>query len=99
CARDKPVTLPQGAISDRLMRFGIALFALSAVAIATVWAWLGEPIAMPNAPLGPGEKLYCVSYSPFRGEQTPADPTTHVDARQIEDDLTRLAKLTDCVRT
>ncbi|MGH6790344.1 MAG: beta-(1-6) glucans synthase [Pseudolabrys sp.] len=81
------------------MRFGIALFALSVVAIATVWAWLGEPIAMPNAPLGPGEKLYCVSYSPFRGEQTPADPTTHIDARQIEDDLARLAKLTDCVRT
>lgn len=81
------------------MRFGITLFALSAVAIATVWAWLGAPIVMPNAPLGPGERLYCISYSPFRAGQSPADPTTHIDARQIEDDLTRLAKLTDCVRT
>ena len=46
-----------------------------------------------------GEKLYCLSYAPFRGRQTPLDPATRISAAQIEDDLSRLAKLTDCVRT
>ncbi len=47
----------------------------------------------------PGEKLYCLSYSPFRGRQTPLDANTQISAAQIEDDLSRLAQLTDCVRT
>jgi exo-beta-1,3-glucanase (GH17 family) len=54
---------------------------------------------MPQSPLAAGEKLYCLSYAPFRGLQTPLDPATHISAAQIEDDLSRLAKLTDCVRT
>ena len=31
--------------------------------------------------------------------QTPLDPATHISAAQIEEDLARLAKMTDCVRT
>jgi len=54
---------------------------------------------MPEKPLGPGEKLYCVSYAPFRDWQSPLDPDIHIDPAQIENDLSRLAKLTDCVRT
>ncbi len=53
---------------------------------------------MPHAPLAIGEKLYCLSYAPFRGIQTPFDPTTRIPAAQIEQDLTVLSKLTDCVR-
>src|SRR5262249_58424682 len=53
---------------------------------------------MPSQ-LGRGEKLYCLSYTPFRGAQTPLDPSTMIPAAQIEDDLTRLAQFTDCVRT
>jgi glucan 1,3-beta-glucosidase len=53
---------------------------------------------MPQAPLKPGEKLYCVSYAPFRGRQTPLDSTTMIPAAQIEQDLAQLARLTDCVR-
>jgi exo-beta-1,3-glucanase (GH17 family) len=67
--------------------------------IAAAWAWLGAPVAMPQSPLAAGEKLYCLSYSPFRGSQTPLDSSTRVSAAQIEDDLARLAKITDCVRT
>ena len=67
--------------------------------IAAAWAWLGSPLTMPEAPVGPGEKLYCLSYSPFRGRQTPLDANTQISAAQIEDDLSRLAQLTDCVRT
>jgi glucan 1,3-beta-glucosidase len=67
--------------------------------IVAAWWWLGAPVALPASPLGAAEKLYCVSYSPFRGGQTPFDRTLRIDARQIEDDLARLAAVTDCVRT
>jgi len=81
------------------MRLGLLCLISSAVVVAALWAWLGAPVPMPNAPLKPGEKLYCLSYAPFRDGQTPLDPTTHVSAAQIDEDLTKLAKLTDCVRT
>ncbi|MBV8320816.1 MAG: beta-(1-6) glucans synthase [Hyphomicrobiales bacterium] len=54
---------------------------------------------MPPSPLTPGEKLYCVSYSPFRGAQTPIGPDIPVDPRQIDEDLAQLKQITDCVRT
>jgi exo-beta-1,3-glucanase (GH17 family) len=80
------------------MRTALGCFVLTALVIAAAWSWLGAPVAMPNAPLAPGEKLWCVSYAPFRGSQTPLDPMTHILAAQIEDDLTRLAQITECVR-
>jgi exo-beta-1,3-glucanase (GH17 family) len=80
------------------MRTALGCFVLTALVIVAAWNWLGAPVPMPNAPLSPGEKLWCVSYAPFRGSQTPLDPTTHISAAQIEDDLTRLAQITDCVR-
>ena len=52
-----------------------------------------------RAPIDPNAKLLCVSYAPFRGNQTPLNPTTRVSAEQIEQDLTQLVKVTDCVRT
>ncbi|MBV9628875.1 MAG: beta-(1-6) glucans synthase [Xanthobacteraceae bacterium] len=76
-----------------------SFFGVAVVLIVAAWWWLGRPVAMPVAPLGPGEKLHCVSYVPFRGEQTPLDLSTHIPASQIEEDLTRLAPLTNCVRT
>ena len=81
------------------MRLGLACLALTAAVIVGAWVWLGAPIAMPQTPLVPGEKLYCLSYSPFRGRQTPLDSNTRISAAQIEEDLSRLAKITDCVRT
>lgn len=67
--------------------------------IAALWWWLATPITLVRAPIDPNAKLQCVSYAPFRGEQTPLVPTTHIDAEQITQDLTQLAKITDCVRT
>ena len=81
------------------MRLGLACLAVSAAVIAGVWAWLGAPVPMPQSPLAAGEKLYCLSYAPFRGGQTPLDLATHISPAQIEDDLSQLAKITDCVRT
>jgi exo-beta-1,3-glucanase (GH17 family) len=67
--------------------------------IAAVWWWLATPITLARAPIDPDAKLQCVSYAPFRGTESPLDPTTHVSAENIEQDLTQLQKITDCVRT
>ena len=80
------------------MRLGLLCLAVSALVIGAFWAWLGAPVTMPQAPLKPGQKLYCLSYAPFHGKQTPLDPATHIPATQIDADLAQLAKLTDCVR-
>jgi exo-beta-1,3-glucanase (GH17 family) len=80
------------------MRLVVGLSALVAAAIVGSWWWLGMPFAMPSSPVGPGERLYCVSYAPFRGLQNPID-RSGIDPSQFEDDLARLAPLTDCVRT
>jgi exo-beta-1,3-glucanase (GH17 family) len=81
------------------MRLGAAFFALAAAAIVLAWGWLGATVEMPVSPLGPGEKIQCVSYAPFRGDQNPFGPDVPIDPRQIEEDLVRLKPLTDCIRT
>lgn len=81
------------------MGIATALFAIAAAAITMALAWLGAPVQMPPSPLTPGEKLYCVSYAPFRGAQTPIGPDIPVDPRQIDEDLAQLKQITDCVRT
>ncbi len=72
---------------------------MSLGAIAAVWWWLATPITLARAPIDPNAKLLCVSYAPFRGAQTPLDPTTHIAPEQIAQDLAQLAKISDCVRT
>ncbi len=77
----------------------VSLFTLTSAVIVAAWWWLGSAVPMPPSPLDPGEKLYCVSYAPFRGAQTPLDLTTKIEPAQIEQDLAQLSKVTDCVRT
>jgi exo-beta-1,3-glucanase (GH17 family) len=81
------------------MGIATALFAMAAAAIVTAWAWLGAAVQMPPSPLASGEKLHCVSYTPFRGTQSPLGPDIPVDPRQIDEDLAQLKHITDCVRT
>ena len=83
---------------------GITLFAsllltLVLAAIFGIWFWLGAPVRFPGMEADKGEPLYCVSYAPFRGSQTPYDPTTVVSYQQVEEDLTHIKKITNCVRT
>jgi len=80
-------------------RTPLALLPISLLAIAGVWWWLATPITLARAPIDPAEKLLCVSYAPFRGPQTPLDPTTQISAGQIEQDMAQLAKISECVRT
>src|ERR1700748_1992434 len=81
------------------LRTPLALLLLSLGAIAATWWWLATPITLARAPIDPDAKLLCVSYAPFRGDQTPLSPPPHIAPEQIAQDLASLAKVTDCVRT
>src|ERR1700722_1683414 len=81
------------------LRTPLALLILSLGAIAAAWWWLATPITLVRAPIDPNAKLLCVSYAPFRGDQTPLVPSTHISAEQISADLAQLAKISECVRT
>ena len=74
-----------------------ALFAFVAAAIVTAWAWLGAPVQMPASPLEPDKNPYCVSYAPFRGDESPFGPDIPIDPRLIDSDLAQLKPITDCV--
>jgi exo-beta-1,3-glucanase (GH17 family) len=67
--------------------------------IAAAWWLLATPVTLSRAPIDPAAKLLCVSYAPFRGEQTPLLLTTHVPPEQIAQDMEQLAKISNCVRT
>lgn len=81
------------------MRTPLALFFVSLGVVAAVWWWLALPVTLVRAPIDPAAKLECVSYAPFRGEQTPHDPDLIVSPDQIAEDLAELAKITKCIRT
>ena len=74
----------------------LAPLVVSAALSVGVWAWLGWPVDMPPAP---EPKLHCASYTPFRGDQTPFDPTLMIPKAQIAEDLKQLQPTTNCVRT
>jgi len=80
-------------------RTPLALLLISLGSIAAVWWWLATPILLSRAPIDPNAKLLCVSYAPFRGDQTPLESWTHISAEQISQDLAQLAKISECVRT
>ena len=64
-----------------------------------MWWWLATPVALTRAPIDDAAKLECVSYAPFRNDQTPHDPTLIVSPAQIAEDLVELAKVSKCIRT
>ncbi len=86
---------------DRIitLRTPLALFFASLGVVAAVWWWLALPVTLVRAPLDGAAKLECVSYAPFRGDQTPHDQTLIVSPDQIAEDLAELAKITKCIRT
>lgn len=84
--------------NSRSRRVAVAGAAWLLVTLATfaVWWWHGREVALVDAP---SERVPCVSYAPFRGNETPFDAHLVVTPARIEDDLRRLAAVTDCVRT
>ena len=81
------------------MRLPLALLAVLTAVIFAVWWAVGAAAQMPPSPLAPGEKLNCVSYAPFGPGQSPFDPATLIEPRQIDEDLALLAPVTGCIRT
>ncbi len=67
--------------------------------IVSVWWWLAEPVTLARPPIDPADKLDCVSYAPFRDDQTPLDPTLEVSAEQIREDLLQISRISRCIRT
>lgn len=88
-----------GAAGGTAFGYGlpVALLAAAALAIAGIWAFLGAAVPMP-APAAGADKLYCISYAPFRGSQSPLVAGTMISAQQIDEDLKHLATMTGCVR-
>ncbi len=70
------------------------------LALLAVLAWLASamrPVMLPDAA---GERIACVSYSPFhRPGLSPLDPSARITPAQIRQDLEALRPMTACVRT
>lgn len=70
---------------------------LASLAAFGLWAWLGRPVVLVDAP---DERLDCVSYTPTWGESGPLTaPDYALPPGQIERDLAALRRWTGCVRT
>ncbi len=80
------------------MRFPAGLFVFALIVVATLWWWMGLPVRVPPTD-APAVKAACLSYAPFRGDQSPFTPGIRIERTQIEQDLARLAEVTECVRT
>lgn len=77
----------------------MAALVAALLAIAGTWWWLAQPAPLSRGLFSPAAKLPCVSYAPFRGEQNPLVPGTHIGEAQIVQDLAQLAQVTGCIRT
>ena len=60
---------------------------------------MAKPVTLARAPIDPAAKLDCVSYAPFRDDQTPLNTGLIVSPEQILEDLVEIAKISHCVRT
>jgi exo-beta-1,3-glucanase (GH17 family) len=81
------------------LRTSLPLFFASIGLVVAAWWWLASPVTLVGAPIDPAAKLECVSYAPFRGDQTPHNPKLIVSPEQVAEDLGELAKVTKCIRT
>lgn len=76
--------------------------ALQVLLLLVIGAWVfqqNQPVPLASPQLN-NDKMQCVSYSPYYGKnQTPLVPTTRISREQIDADLEKLAKVTDCIRT
>jgi glucan 1,3-beta-glucosidase len=82
----------------KIPKLPLALYGLSVLLVALVWWALGRPVPMP-ALAGDKVSLPCLSYAPFRGDQSPLVGNVQIERAQIADDLAHLATRTACIRT
>lgn len=84
--------------TSTLWRYG--LFNLAIFLLIGAWLWYqNQSVTIPDAALPVSGKLQCVSYAPYYGVgQSPLIKGYRVSQAQIIQDLTLLAKHTECVR-
>ncbi len=78
---------------------GLISIVLAVFALTSLWHWwnLGQAMVLVDATT---DRLSCVSYSPYhKPQQSPVEKSIYIDPRQIEADLTALARRFACVRT
>lgn len=80
------------------MSRGLAVLAwlITAVASGLGWWQANRPVAVPEPP---GDRLPCVSYTPFRDGQSPHQESLVVPPSFIDEDFRLLAGRVSCVRT
>lgn len=79
-------------------RFTVFNFVL--LVLLSVWLWQkNQPVSMVDAVLPADGKVQCVSYAPYYGkDQTPFKIGTVIPKSQIDTDLKRISKQSNCVR-
>lgn len=84
--------------SKRLWSYGGFCFIFLVIAAYYIYA-LNQPFSLV-APLLNNQKLQCVSYAPYYGnDQSPFVAGIKISPSQIDADLKRLSHVADCVRT
>jgi len=80
------------------MKLPSSLYLLTILMVVLLWSALGRPVPMPPVS---GEKpsLPCLSYAPFRGDQSPLVGDVQIEPAQMAEDLRQLASRTGCIRT
>jgi glucan 1,3-beta-glucosidase len=75
----------------------VALPALLAATVAAFlfWRWMGTSVRLPDVP---GNRLHCLSYTPFEPGDVGATAPGRVSTARIESDLAQLRTYTDCLR-
>lgn len=76
--------------------FAFPAWFLAFAVTAAFWWWQGRPVDLPDAP---SEFVPCLSFAPYRGNQSAMDAKLVIPVNQIEDDLRVLSRFTRCVRT
>ena len=80
------------------MKFPLGLYVLSLLVVTALWWGLGRPEPMPNLQ-GEASGRPCLSYAPFRGDESPLVGDIQIDPARIAADLGQLATRTGCIRT
>lgn len=90
----------QDSLHHKLSLWRYSCFNLFLLLLLGVWLWQqNRPVALPEVEMAPGEKLQCVSYSPYYGiAQTPLIKSTRISPAQIDHDLALLSQRFQCVR-
>ena len=80
------------------MKLPLSLYALSLLVVTALWWGLGRPQPMPTL-AGESSQTPCLSYAPFRGDESPLVGDIQIEPARIAADLGQLATRTNCIRT